>query len=195
MGQPKPNNPPPKPKKVGFYEYCEEPTCNWHYLSVREVGAADAKPDAKCPNGHKIQVFKLDNQAELPETSVTVVAIPGRPYGGFVLQVGDDDSQRRWEGGVAKPLVADPPDDAHHTNAKYVAELQRDLMRLGYFSKYRIGNDYAVGKFTMAMVGGILALKADLATAQGSRGYGVPTERDFTKITKNPKPPAPSPIY
>ena len=42
MGQPKPNNPPTKPKKVGFYEYCEEPTCNWHYLSVREVGAAIA---------------------------------------------------------------------------------------------------------------------------------------------------------
>jgi hypothetical protein len=44
------------------------------------------------------------------------------PYGGYVLQRGDHDSQRRW-GGQVRPNVP---------NATYVRQLQQDLRELGF---------------------------------------------------------------
>jgi hypothetical protein len=212
MGKPGPND------IIGFDEYCREPTCQWHIVAIRTSnGTAAPEPVKRCPQNHEAGVTAIPIRGSLPLPDEAgpvhqVLILPAKPYGGFVLQLGDEDASKRWEGGVAQPLVARPPSDPIHLGARYVAELQRDLIQLGYLSEARWERPggphpqlvFEKGKVTMPVVAALLTLKADLAKASTQGGYQVPSKGFLQgrgeaaspdKSPMNPDVKAPFPIF
>jgi hypothetical protein len=201
---------------VGYHEYCRDPSCSWHHITMRTASGKSAPtPSTRCPNGHEVDVLPIFDGVPLPEAANSasgvheVVVLPARPYGGFVLQLNDDDASRAWEGGAATPISAPPVSHAMHAGARYVAELQRDLIKLGYLSAFRWQTPksnkhpwllFQPGKFTWPVAAAVLALKADL-TDKSPQGYGVPFAGALGKKgTKgvsptDPDASAPWPIY
>lgn len=93
-----------------------------------------------------------------------------RPYGGYVLQYGNNDKDSQY----GEP---NGQQDAPAKKGKYIRELKHDLLYLAYYGNRERSFDGdlgGVGAFTTMTVGAILALKFDL-----SLFYGVPVTTDI----------------
>ena len=152
-----------KPASQEFdYFFCRNPNCTYHAMFLLKDKPAELKQGAKCPvcGIEKIEFVKLDTAAAIKTTPAqpvtTGIALPVDPYGGFVLTFGDSDNDGRWEQSTNHP-------EPQHQGARYVSELQRDLMRLGYYSHGREAAQDKVGEFTLAVVAAVLDLKRHLA--------------------------------
>lgn len=156
------------------YLFCRNVDCNVHATFI--VGAHP--PDAKlvfgqqCPfcQAGTIDKILLDPVATVPAgvgSVPTGIVLPAAPYGGFVLRRGDNDASRTWGGSV----VADP----RHEGAHYVAELQRDLLRLGYYGPARGGEK--LGVFGLQLMACVLDFKRHLTLF-----HGVPANADAQQV-------------
>jgi len=166
---------------AAVYLFCPNVQCNAH-VTV-EVGAPPLSSGfvegADCPfcladkraNPGKIQKILLEPSATAKRGIRTAVALPGKPYGGLLLQRGDDDGSAQWGG----QTVSDP----RHDGAQYVAELQVDLVRLGYYGPARGGE--TLGVFGLQLMACVLNIKQHLA-----KFYGIPT----TDVSDPSKPTA-----
>ena len=204
------------PHKV-LQVYCANPSCPNHVTPITCVsGDAPVAGDIYCPRGHTEPVVAVPvDSVPLSDADYVlhkVLVLPGKPYGGFVLQLGDDDTTSTWEGGTTTPLVAKPPSDPSHEGARYVAELQRDLIQLGYLTQGRwlARKDapphllFDSGKFSISVLSAIHLLKSDLAEPQSANGFGVSIaewlegEPVLSGATASPKSPpfdSPFPIF
>lgn len=156
------------------YFFCRNVECSFHAsFQVGQVpadsGLAVGSPCPICRVG-EIDRIRLNNVRTLPR-AVGVVptarVLPGMPYGGMVLQRGDADNSQTW-GGV---VVSDP----RHDGAQYVAELQRDLLRLAYYGPARGGE--TVGVFGLQLMACVLNIKQHLVAH-----YGVAANVDFAQV-------------
>ncbi|WP_394829439.1 hypothetical protein [Pendulispora albinea] len=163
----KPKAPPPKPRTLE-YVYCSNPACDLHAVGFLD-DPGFFKPGSPCPNCQKaLEAIVLEARAQLPPggSSPTATALPGAPYGGFVLQLGDDDDDPRpvW-GGTPGPF------GPRHDGAHYVAELKRDLHRLGFYTRDRGDSTREMGKFGLFEVACVLDFKRHLM-----KFYGIATD-------------------
>lgn len=132
----------------------------------------------------------------LPEgaTFDAVLSIPyfEEAYYGFILQLGDSDKKRTYQG-LSVGAWYKVWDAKPRVGSKVVDELWRDLMYLGYYSPSRSRTHQAVksGEFTMDLVGAVLALKHDLVNY-----FGVSSTMNFEDCRRlHPKPSSPGPVY
>jgi|GEM_PF-2643822 len=152
--------------------------------------ADDTTRTTICPNG---------------QTSTVCDGPTDAPYGGFLLQYGDNDAEPRW-GGMT-PNSPDLPDrskphpnQSKHAKSKYVLELVQDLILLGYLSPSRCnysplswsGGKGHTGNFTIDVIPAVLALKYDLTQADG---YGVNYTQKLDSVNPKPDTGTPGPIY
>src|SRR5688500_15342695 len=104
------------------YLFCQNTKCSVHTSALLGKLPADSpiqagKPCPRC--GKPIERIEIDASPAVAKGggTATAIVLPGAPYGGFMLQRGDDDSKATWEGAT----------QTGHDGAHYVAELQHDL--------------------------------------------------------------------
>ncbi|MGE5783727.1 MAG: hypothetical protein ACM3ZE_04020, partial [Myxococcales bacterium] len=171
-----------RPKEENIvYRFCENVNCNYHASSLEgERNELEAgKPCPKCAKG-KIQELKLTQATGAPVGPATAWALPAPPYGGFVLQLGDGDTSGTWGGATSS--------EARHQGGHYVAELQRDLLRLAFYGPARGGE--TVGQFSKLLMAGVLDFKRHLVNE-----YGVGASTDFEAVRDNAQTGAKPEIY
>jgi hypothetical protein len=176
-----PKTPPqPKPKKpvdVDIeYFFCSNVNCNYHasFIVGRRPPDANFVVGGTCPQCGvgKIDVLRFRQKEDVPlaSTPVNARALPAPPYGGKLLRLGDRDDQLIYGG---EP----DPEAAKNTGAHFVAELQRDLLRLAFYGPARGGE--TVGVFSQMLHGGVLDLKRHLVLF-----YGVDALEDLEEVQK-----------
>ncbi|HKO52192.1 MAG TPA: hypothetical protein VJV79_31005, partial [Polyangiaceae bacterium] len=161
----------PTTVKVEYF-FCDNVNCNNHASFV--VGTRPAtsglQSGGTCPQCHVGKISQLDltqaANAPLVPNSIGVV-LPALPYGGLPLRLGDEDAQSLWGG----QTVNDP----HHQGARYVGELQRDLLRLAFYGPARGGETF--GRFSNHLMGSVLDFKHHLTTF-----YGIPTSDNLKTV-------------
>lgn len=170
----------PKDERI-VYRFCENVNCNYHASSL-EGERNELEAGKNCPKCSKgvIQELRLTQAAGTPVGPATAWALPAPPYGGFVLQLSDADTGEIW-GGVANT-------DARHQGAHYVAELQRDLLRLAFYGPARGGE--TVGVFSKPLMAGVLDFKRHLVNE-----YGVGASTDFNVVRANAQTATKPQIY
>lgn len=167
---------PAKPVDVDIdYFFCSNPSCNYHasfLVSERpqDAGFVVGQLCPQCGIG-TISILQFKQKADVPlaAAAVTAQALPALPYGGVALRLGDRDDQSIW-GGVTDT-------DPRHVGAHFVAELQRDLLRLAFYGPARGGE--TPGQFSQMLHGGVLDLKRHL-----TKFYGIPALDDFTEVQR-----------
>lgn len=156
------------------YLFCRNVECNAHATFI--VGKHP--PDSKFAVGETCPICQtgLIDQIDIGTVSKvppsvgavpTGVVLPGAPYGALVLRRGDEDASQTW-GGVK---VSDP----RHDGAHYIAELQRDLLRLGHYGPARGGE--TLGRFGLQLMGCVLDFKRHL-----TRFHGVSANADAAQV-------------
>lgn len=160
----------PKSESI-VYRFCENVNCNYH-ASCLEGERSELQAGGLCPKCRigTIQELRLTQAAGTPVGPATAWALPAPPYGGFVLQLGDDDASSTW-GGTTNS-------DPRHQGAHYVAELQRDLLRLAFYGPARGGE--TIGRFSKTLMAGVLDFKRHLV-----REFGVGASDNFTAVRDN----------
>jgi hypothetical protein len=191
MGKPtkKPAPPRKRIKRVSqIYVYCENPKCNVHVI-VPDVSTKAGDPTADpssivanwkagnpCPVCHtqgSLQAVTLDNQIDIDLDAnpdpVTVRIMPPVPYGGIPLCFGDNDKDKRWGMQVRS--------DADLSDAHFIAELKRDLMRLGFYDPARSHRGETLGEYSTHLLGAVLDFKRHLTTYYQMPPVGSLTNR------------------
>jgi hypothetical protein len=165
---------PKKPVDVDVdYFFCSNVNCNYHasFLIGQRPEEAGFVVGGLCPQCGigTISLLQFKQKADVPlaNATVTAQALPALPYGGMPLRLGDTDNGLIFGGA--------PDTDPRHAGAHFVAELQRDLLRLGFYGPARGGE--TVGVFSQMLHGGVLDLKRHLV-----KFYGVPALEDFTLV-------------
>jgi len=157
------------------YFFCSNANCNYHasFLVGQRPEDAGFVVGGLCPQCGigKISLLQLKQKANVPlaNATVTAQALPALPYGGMALKLGDNDGGLIFGGA--------PDSDPRHAGAHFVAELQRDLLRLGFYGPARGGE--TVGVFGQMLHGGVLDLKRHLV-----KFYGVPALDDFAEVQR-----------
>lgn len=170
----------PKPRKPVDvdveYFFCSNVNCNYHasFIIGRRPPEANFVVGGTCPQCGigKIDelTFKQKEDVPLATAPVDARALPAPPYGGKLLRLGDRDDQLIY-GGVSDP------DAAKNTGSHFVAELQRDLLRLAFYGPARGGQ--LVGVFSQMLHGGVLDFKRHLVEF-----YGVDALEDLDEVQK-----------
>jgi uncharacterized coiled-coil protein SlyX len=170
--------PPPPKSQTADYFFCRNTKCSFHAMFLLKDKPKEMVQGAPCPvcKEGKLEVVELETTAPVtPAASTepaTGILLPVPPYGGFTLTFGDNDETQTWEQVTGHP-------EPRHQNARYVAELQRDLMRLGFYSHGREAGSDKAGDFTLSVMSGVLDLKRHL-----SEVYGFPISEDMEAVKK-----------
>ena len=169
------------------YFFCRNTKCSFHAMFLLKDKPKEMVQGAACPvcKEGKLEVVELETTAPVvPATGEvpTGIVLPVPPYGGFTLTFGDSDETQTWEQVTGHP-------EPRHQNARYVAELQRDLMRLGFYSHGREAASDKAGEFTLSVMSGVLDLKRHL-----SEVYGFGVSEDMEAVKKGADAGA-GPIY
>jgi hypothetical protein len=157
------------------YFFCSNVNCNYHasFLVGQRAAESGFVVGGLCPQCGigTISLLQFKQKADVPlaVAAVTAQALPALPYGGVALRLGDRDDNLT--------LGGQPSTDPRHVGAKFVAELQRDLLRLGFYGPARGGE--TVGVFSQMLHGGVLDLKRHLVSF-----YGIPALEDFTEVQR-----------
>lgn len=177
MAKPKPAPKPKRPVDVDVeYFFCQNVSCNYHasFIVGRRPAEAKLTVGGICPQCGigTIAVLELKQKEDVPLASgvVNAQALPAPPYGGLALQLGDSDAKQLFEGVQAN--------DPAHVGARFVAELQRDLLRLAFYGPARGGE--LVGEFGTMVEGAVLDLKRHLV-----KFYGVKANPNFEQVQKD----------
>ncbi len=171
------------------YFFCRNTKCSFHAMFLLKDKPADMVQGAPCPvcKEGKLEIVELETTAPVaPSTGDAIptgIVLPVPPYGGFTLTFGDSDESQTWEQVTGHP-------EPQHQNARYVAELQRDLMRLGFYSHGREAAADKAGEFTLSVLSGVLDLKRHL-----SDYYGFMTSEDRETVKKAAEAGGDAPIY
>jgi hypothetical protein len=158
-----------------LYAFCRNVHCSLHalFLASDPNANADLKVGELCPicGAEQIASVVINAIATLLRASgnstPTGTVLTALPYGGMVLQRGDDDATGTW-GGVK---VSDP----RHSGAQYVAELQMDLVKLAYYGPARSGE--TVGKFGLQLMASVLNVKQHMV-----KYLGTPANPNFDEV-------------
>lgn len=170
--------PPPPKSQTADYFFCRNTKCSFHAMFLLKDKPKEMVQGAPCPvcKEGKLEVVELETTAPVTPTAstepATGILLPVPPYGGFTLTFGDNDETQTWEQVTGHP-------EPRHQNARYVAELQRDLMRLGFYSHGREAGSDKAGDFTLSVMSGVLDLKRHL-----SEVYGFPISEDMDAVKK-----------
>jgi len=148
------------PKKTQIeYFFCQNPECSVHTSALvgklpPDSPIQEGKPCPRC--GKTIEKILIEETPSVASTG-KVTVLPGEPYGGFMLQRGDDDSSKTWQGAAQS--------DPRHEGAHYVAEFQHDMLRIAHYGPARGGE--TLGKFGLQLMGCVLDLKKHLKEIHG----------------------------
>ena len=171
------------------YFFCRNTKCSFHAMFLLKDKPADMVQGSTCPvcKEGKLEIVELETTAPVAPSAKdaipTGIVLPVPPYGGFTLTFGDSDESQTWEQVTGHP-------EPMHQNARYVAELQRDLMRLGFYSHGREAAADKAGEFTLSVLSGVLDLKRHL-----SDHYGFMTSEDMATVKKAAEAAGDGPIY
>lgn len=180
--------PPPKAQKADYF-FCRNTKCSFHAMFLLKDKPADMVQGSLCPvcKEGKLEIVELETTAPVTPSATdaipTGIVLPVPPYGGFTLTFGDSDESQTWEQVTGHP-------EPQHQNARYVAELQRDLMRLGFYSHGREAASDKPGEFTLSVLSGVLDLKRHL-----SDYYGFMTNENLDTVKQAAKAGGDAPIY
>ncbi|HYQ05044.1 MAG TPA: hypothetical protein VER96_40485 [Polyangiaceae bacterium] len=160
--------------QVVEYFFCRNVRCNYHasFLKGSLPATSGIVENQTCPSCglNTITQIEFTQKSNIPLTvAQPAQALPADPYGGLSLRFGDDDSKTIFEGQINT--------DPHHQGAHYVGELQRDLLRLGFYGPARGGE--TVGVFSTMLLGGVLDFKRFL-----TEQFQVTAEDDLAKVQK-----------
>jgi uncharacterized coiled-coil protein SlyX len=178
----------PTAQKADYF-FCRNTKCSFHAMFLLKDKPADMVQGSPCPvcKEGKLEIVELETTAPVaPSTGDAIptgIVLPVPPYGGFTLTFGDSDESQTWEQVTGHP-------EPQHQNARYVAELQRDLMRLGFYSHGREAAADKAGEFTLSVLSGVLDLKRHL-----SDYYGFMTSEDMETVKKATEAGGDAPIY
>ncbi len=178
----------PTAQKADYF-FCRNTKCSFHAMFRLKDKPAEMVQGSLCPvcKEGKLEIVELETTAPIapsPKDPIpTGIVLPVAPYGGFTLTFGDSDESQTWEQVTGHP-------EPQHQNARYVAELQRDLIRLGFYSHGREAAADKAGEFTLSVLSGILDLKHHL-----SDYYGFMTSEDMDTVKKAAAAGGDAPIY
>lgn len=178
----------PTAQKADYF-FCRNTKCSFHAMFLLKDKPAEMVQGSLCPvcKEGKLEIVELETTAPIAPSSKdpipTGIVLPVAPYGGFTLTFGDSDESQTWEQVTGHP-------EPQHQNARYVAELQRDLMRLGFYSHGREAAADKPGEFTLSVLSGVLDLKRHL-----SDYYGFMTNEDMETVKKAAAAGGDAPIY
>lgn len=179
---------PPKAQTADYF-YCRNTKCSFHAMFLLKDKPKEMVLGSECPvcKEGKLEVLELETTAPVTPSAnspvPTGIVLPVPPYGGFTLTFGDSDETQTWEQVTGHP-------EPQHQNARYVAELQRDLIRLGFYSHGREAASDKAGEFTVSVMSGVLDLKRHL-----SEVYGFPISEDMAEVKKGALGAGEGPIY